>query len=155
MFTLNYISYSHLIIYIDFKEANSTYMKSQIYHALHSEIASEVFHFKENSDLSNNNQIQCSWNRRSQTRDKINSTCWVLWEAHKLWGGREDLQQVWCNAHLHVLSVLSASLAFLFLSVCPSVSQEAPQTCCWTAFPQSTHAQCHTLWPFKKKKMIF
>lgn len=28
VFTLNYISYSHLIIYIDFKEANSTYMKS-------------------------------------------------------------------------------------------------------------------------------
>lgn len=66
VFTLNYISYSHLIIYIDFKEVNSTYTKSLIYHTLHSEIASEVSHFKENSNLSNLNQIQCAWNRRSQ-----------------------------------------------------------------------------------------
>lgn len=60
VFTLNYISYSHLIIYIDFEGVNSTYMKSLIYHTLHSEIASEVYHFKENSDLYNLNQIQCA-----------------------------------------------------------------------------------------------
>ena len=64
--TLNHVSYSCLIIYIGFKEGNGTYVKSQLYRAPCSEIASDVSRFKENGDLSNLSQVQGAWNKRSR-----------------------------------------------------------------------------------------
>ena len=119
-------------------------------------IASEISFFKETVICLISIKSSMHGTEDHRARDEINSTNWVLWEVHKLWG--RGVFSKYDVRHISVCYLSCGSvLLFLFISLSLSLSlcrSKALWTSFWPPFQQSTCAQCHILGSFNKKTCL-